>query len=130
MRAVRVLLLCGLGMLAAAGCDSGTPPPPARTVTVTPDSPAEPGVASSSAAAPSSSSAMRVFDSRVMATAVTRLLTTDYKLADVGAVSCPDRQPVADGSRFQCTVDIAGTTKHVPITVTGADGKYRVDPPQ
>ena len=128
MRAVRVLLLCGLGMLAAAGCDSGTPPPPVHTVTVTPNSPAEPGVASSSA--PSSSSAMRVFDSRVMASAVTRLLTTDYKVANVGAVSCPDRQPVADGSRFQCTVDIAGTTKHVPITVTGADGNYRVDPPR
>ncbi|WP_409180503.1 DUF4333 domain-containing protein [Amycolatopsis sp. VS8301801F10] len=128
MRAVRVLLLCGLGMLAAAGCDSGTPPAPVHTVTVTPNSPAQPGVASSSA--PSSSSAMRVFDSRVMASAVTRLLADDYKLANVGTVSCPDRQPVADGSRFQCTVDIAGTTKHVPITVTGADGKYRVDPPQ
>ncbi|ATY12208.1 DUF4333 domain-containing protein [Amycolatopsis sp. AA4] len=128
MRAVRVLLLCGLGMLAAAGCDSGTPAPPVHTVTVTPNSPAQPGVASSSA--PSSSSAMRVFDSRVMASAVTRLLTDDYKMANVGAVTCPDRQPVADGSRFQCTVDIAGKTKHVPITVTGADGNYRVDPPQ
>ncbi|WP_063695844.1 DUF4333 domain-containing protein [Amycolatopsis orientalis] len=129
MRAVRVLLLCGLGMVAAAGCDNGTPPPPVRTVTVTPSSPAQqPGVESSPA--PSPTSAMRVFDSRMMASAVTRLLTDDYKMANVGAVSCPDRQPVADGSRFQCTVDIAGTTKHVPITVTGTDGKYRVDPPQ
>lgn len=128
MRAVRVLLLCGLGMLAAAGCDGGAPPPAVHTVTVTPDSPARPGAASSPA--PSSSSATRVFDSRVMASAVTRLLTTDYKMADVGTVSCPDRQPVADGSRFQCTVDIAGTTKHVPITVTGTDGNYRVDPPR
>ncbi|MFD2468760.1 DUF4333 domain-containing protein [Amycolatopsis silviterrae] len=128
MRAVRVLLLCGLGILAAAGCDSGTPPPAVHTVTVTPSSPAQPGVAPSSA--PESSAAMRVFDSRAMASAVTRLLTTDYKMTDVGKVSCPDRQPVADGSRFQCTVDIAGTTKHVPITVTGADGKYKVDPPR
>ncbi|GAB3349753.1 DUF4333 domain-containing protein [Amycolatopsis echigonensis] len=128
MRAVRVLLLCGLGMLGAAGCDSGTPPPAVHTVTVTPSSSAQPSTALSSV--PSSSSATRVFDSRAMASAVTRLLTTDYKLAHVGAVSCPDRQPVADGSRFQCTVDIAGTTKHVPITVTGADGNYRVDPPQ
>ncbi|WP_063739982.1 DUF4333 domain-containing protein [Amycolatopsis jejuensis] len=126
MRAVRVLLLCGMGLLGAAGCDSGTPPPVVQTVTVTPSS----SPASTSAPVTRASEPARVFDARAMASAVTRILTTTYKLQHVGTVSCPDRQPVADGSQFQCTVDIGGTKKRVPITVTGTGGEYRVDAPQ
>lgn len=130
MRAVRVLLLCGLGMLDAAGCDGGMTPPAVRTVTVTPGRPAQPDSTVPSESAMRSSSPARVFNTGNMESAIGRLLTDTYKLQDVGAVSCPGQQPVVDGSRFQCTVDVAGTTKHVTITVSGEDGNYKVGPPE
>ena len=128
MRAVR-LLLCGTGLLALAGCGSGTPAPPAHTVTVTPSSSA-PASSSLSSGPPSSRLPARVFDARTMESSVRKLLLDTYKIANVGAVSCPPAQPVADGTKFQCTVDIAGAQKHVPIAVTGAAGEYKVDPPR
>jgi len=131
MRAVRVLLLCGIGLLAAAGCDSGTPAPAVRTVTVTP-SPSAPAPSSSLSSSSSGSAVVpaRVFDARTMEASVGRLLADTYKIANVGTIACPDRQPVADGTKFQCTATIAGAPKQVPITVTGATGEYKVDPPR
>jgi hypothetical protein len=119
MRAVRVLGLCVVGLLAAAGCDAGPKPgQPERTT--------------SGHSSPASSSAppVRVFDAKAMNDGVAKVLTESYGLHNLGEVTCPDRQPVADGNRFQCTVDVAGERKHVPITVTGTGGQYRVDAPR
>ncbi|WP_020659705.1 DUF4333 domain-containing protein [Amycolatopsis benzoatilytica] len=129
MRAVG-LLLCGLGMLVVAGCDSATPAPSVQTVTVTPSA-SPPASSSPSSSGPSSGQPpARVFDARTMESSVRRLLAETYQVQGIGAVVCPDRQPVADGAKFQCTVDIAGARKHVPIAVTGTSGEYKVDPPR
>ncbi|HWD02471.1 MAG TPA: DUF4333 domain-containing protein [Amycolatopsis sp.] len=129
MRTVAVLGLCGLGLLLATSCSTTpAPAPPVKTVTVTPRTTPPPSGAGSGA--PRTTGPGRVFDAEAMDAAVAKILTGTYGLRDVGAVSCPDRQAVTDGSEFQCTVEIAGELKRVPITVTGTDGDYRVDPPK
>ncbi|QRP49980.1 DUF4333 domain-containing protein [Amycolatopsis sp. FDAARGOS 1241] len=129
MRAVAVLSLCGLGLLLTTSCStSPEPEPPVKTVTVTAPAGASPGSTGSSA--PSATGPGRVFDAKAMDAAVAKILTGTYQLRDVGEVSCPDRQAVTDGSTFHCVVEIAGEPKSVPITVTGTDGDYRVDPPR
>ncbi|MGW4486234.1 DUF4333 domain-containing protein [Amycolatopsis sp. NPDC004368] len=139
MRAVTVLGLCGLGLLLTTSCSPRADPAASvTTVTVTPTPTTSAGGTPNSADGPGSSGATpasatgpgRVFDAKAMDTGVAKILTDTYKIADVGDVSCPDRQGVTDGSTFQCVVDIAGVPKHVPITVTGTDGDYTVDPPR
>ncbi|SEO80936.1 DUF4333 domain-containing protein [Amycolatopsis saalfeldensis] len=120
MRAVRVLGLCVIGLLAAAGCASGPQPgQPEWTTTF-----------GRSSAVASSPPPVRVFDAKAMSAGVTKVLSENYGLHDLGEVTCPDRQAVTDGNRFQCTVDVAGERKGVPITVTGTGGQYRVDAPR
>ncbi|MEV0070176.1 DUF4333 domain-containing protein [Amycolatopsis sp. NPDC050768] len=133
MRAVLVLGLCGLGMLLATGCTTkADPAAPVKTVTVTPSAttPSETSAGSSGATPASATGPGRVFDAKAMDAAVAKILADTYQLDGVGEVSCPDRQAVTDGSTFQCVVDIAGEEKHVPITVTGTAGDYRVDAPK
>jgi hypothetical protein len=83
-----------------------------------------------SSPAASSAPPVRLFDAKAMSAGVAKILTENYGLHGLGEVTCPDRQPVADGNRFECTVDVAGSRKHVPITVTGTGGQYRVDAPR
>ncbi|MEU4671413.1 DUF4333 domain-containing protein [Amycolatopsis sp. NPDC023774] len=133
MRAVLVLGLCGLGMLLATGCSTKPDPAaPVKTVTVTPSTtaPSDTPAGSSGAAPAPVTGPGRVFDAKAMDAAVTKILADTYRIDGVGEVSCPDRQAVTDGSTFQCVVDIAGEEKHVPITVTGTAGDYRVDAPK
>jgi uncharacterized protein DUF4333 len=120
MRAVRVLGLCVIGLLAAAGCDAG--PNAGQPEWTTTFSHPSTGI--------SSPPPVRVFDAKAMSAGVAKVLTENYGLHDLGAVTCPDRQAVADGNQFQCTVDVAGERKRVPITVTGSEGQYRVDAPR
>ncbi|WIX76177.1 DUF4333 domain-containing protein [Amycolatopsis carbonis] len=137
MRAVLVLGLCGLGLLVATGCSTkADPAAPVKTVTVTPSTtpsdttPSDSSAGSSGATPASATGPGRVFDAKAMDAAVAKILADTYKIDGVGEVSCPDRQAVTDGSTFQCVVDIAGEQKHVPITVTGTAGDYRVDAPK
>jgi hypothetical protein len=92
-----------------------------RTVTVAPTTASTPS--------PTSTAVARVFDPAAMDSAVRKILTETYRFTDVGTVTCPSGRPVADGATFTCAVQIAGAAKQVPITVTGTDGRYRVDPP-
>ncbi|HEY3711865.1 MAG TPA: DUF4333 domain-containing protein [Amycolatopsis sp.] len=120
MRAVRVLGLCVIGLLAAAACDAGpNAGQPERTTT-----------SSHPSTGASSAPPVRVFDAKAMNAGVAKVLTENYGLHHLGEVTCPDRQAVADGNQFQCTVDVAGERKRVPITVTGTSGQYRVDAPR
>ncbi|MEV8613884.1 DUF4333 domain-containing protein [Amycolatopsis sp. NPDC051373] len=130
MRAVLVLGLCGLGMLLATGCSTKADPVTSvKTVTVTPSA-TTPAETSAGATPASATGPGRVFDAKAMDAAVAKILADTYKLDGVGEVRCPDRQAVTDGSTFQCVVDLAGEEKHVPITVTGTAGDYRVDAPK
>ncbi|MDT8912713.1 DUF4333 domain-containing protein [Amycolatopsis sp. PS_44_ISF1] len=118
-RAVRILGLGVLGLL-AAGCGSGPAThPPGWTTTFGP-----------AATGASSAPPVRFFDAKAMSAGVSKVLTDDFALRGFGDVICPDRQAVTDGNQFQCTVDVAGERRHVPITVTGAEGRYRVDAPR
>ncbi|MFE0020664.1 DUF4333 domain-containing protein [Amycolatopsis sp. NPDC059021] len=125
MRAMLVVGLCCAGALALAGCaDEQRPAAPASAATTPPSSPG------TTSATPSPTQPVRVFDAAAMDSAVRKILTENYKIKNVGEVSCPPGRPVTDGDRFTCAVQLGGTVKQVPITVTGGDGQYRVDAPE
>ena len=70
-----------------------------------------------------------VFDATAVAQGVGSVLTEQYRVADVGAVTCPGGEEVETGATFECTATIAG--EQVPITVTVVDdsGTYTVSRP-
>ena len=72
---------------------------------------------------------VRVLDPAAVGDGVRKILLESFRLADVDLVTCPAGQPVIAGRGFVCTVQIGGAAKRVPVTVLGADGRYRVDPP-
>jgi hypothetical protein len=71
----------------------------------------------------------KVFDNAAVQTGVQKILTENYKIEGVTAVTCPAEQEVKDGVTFECTATVAGKTQTVPITVKGADGNYEVGTP-
>lgn len=68
----------------------------------------------------------KVFDSAEMQSSVQQVLTESYRVEGVESVTCPSGQQVVVDSRFDCSVIVAGETKHVTITVKSVDGKYEV----
>ncbi|MFD9890563.1 DUF4333 domain-containing protein [Amycolatopsis sp. NPDC059027] len=129
MRARLVVGLCCAGALALAGCTGeqrpAAPPPSSASAPTTP-----PSSSDTDSGTPTPSPPGRVFDAAAMDSAVRKILTENYKIKNVGEVSCPPGRPVTDGDRFTCAVQLGGTVKKVPITVTGGDGQYRVDAPE
>jgi hypothetical protein len=121
-----MVALCCTAMLLAA-CGSGNTVAPPATTTVTVGSPASSSVGSSPAT--TSSAPSRVFDSGAMADSVKKILTDNYKIADVSDVSCPSGQEVRDGAKFDCAVTVGGKAEKVTITTTGDNGDYQVSAP-
>lgn len=70
-----------------------------------------------------------LFDQAGLEDGVHRTLVDDYKLADVGTVTCPPDQEIVPGARFTCTASIAGEDRTITITVLNDAGQYRVDQP-
>jgi hypothetical protein len=72
----------------------------------------------------------QVFDQAAMQDGVKSVLTDQYKISGVGAVSCPDGAAVEPGTSFVCTAQIGSESKQITITVKTADGDYEVSQPQ
>lgn len=75
-------------------------------------------------------SQQRMFDHTEVQDAVYSLLARTYQIQNVELVICPPNQPVERGSKFSCTAKIDGESTLVPITVTSAEGDYRVGRPR
>ncbi|SFS70241.1 DUF4333 domain-containing protein [Saccharopolyspora flava] len=71
-----------------------------------------------------------VFDAASVEKGVAQTLKGSYSLAGVGAVTCPDGQPVQAQHRFDCQVQINGQNKTVTVTVKDEDGVYEVGHPK
>ncbi|MFJ1759609.1 DUF4333 domain-containing protein [Amycolatopsis sp. NPDC088138] len=97
-------------------CDTTAEPVPA------------PVLPSRSTAAPTAAP-VRVLDPAAVGDGVRKILLDSFRITGVEGVTCPAGQPVVIGRAFACTARIGGTAKLVPVTVLGADGRYRVDPP-
>lgn len=72
---------------------------------------------------------VKVFDQAKLQAGVTQILTNDYRVQGLAAVSCPAGQAVTAGSTFSCDATIAGSHKQVSITVKDSDGVYEVAKP-
>jgi hypothetical protein len=60
---------------------------------------------------------------------VRTVLTTNYGVTDVGAVSCPSGVRVKPGDTFTCTVKVGDDEKRVTAKFTDSDGTYEVGRP-
>lgn len=70
------------------------------------------------------------FDNVAVQDGVKKILTEDYKIENVGAVSCPAGQEVSTGGTFTCTANIDGQDRQVTITIKSDDGEYEVGQPR
>jgi hypothetical protein len=127
---VRTVLVVGPACLVLlAACGSGTTTAPStQTVTVTP----EIGGAASDApgeTAPSATPQGKVFDTAAVQDSVKKIVTDDYRVAGVKDVTCPAKQEVKEGNTFDCAVSVGDAVKKVTVTVTDADGGYKVSAP-
>lgn len=132
LRTAGMIALCCTAMLVAA-CGNGNAVPPPATTTVTVGSPTSSSAVSSpatgSTGSTTASAPSRVFDSGAMADSVKKILTDNYKIADVSDVSCPSGQEVRDGAKFDCAVTVGGKAEKATITPTGDNGDYQVSAP-
>jgi hypothetical protein len=71
----------------------------------------------------------RVFDTAALQDGVQRVLTQDYRLANVAGVRCTEGIRVEQGATFQCDATVDGAPVKVPVTITGSDGAYEVGRP-
>lgn len=70
-----------------------------------------------------------VFDQAAVQDGVRSVLTDQYRVADVGTVTCPADQEVSSGATFSCTASIGGEDTTIAITVTDDNGTYTVARP-
>lgn len=61
---------------------------------------------------------------------VKQVLTGNYRLRDVGAVSCPADQEVTPGATFDCATTVDGEGKTVTVTIKDDAANYEVAYPQ
>ncbi|MFD4636547.1 DUF4333 domain-containing protein [Lentzea sp. NPDC058436] len=121
--------------LLAAGCTSptpGTPVPAPSTVTVrgaavVPRSTV--GVVPTVTVTRTAPRERHVFMTDAVEYGVGQVLTDEYKISDVGRVTCPESQDVEPGRTFICAVAVGGVDRSVKITVKTADGEYEVGQP-
>lgn len=71
----------------------------------------------------------RVFDTAAVQSSVQRVLSNDYGIADVSAVSCDSGVKVDNGKSFECRATVAGEQVVVPIRITSNSGNYEVGRP-
>ncbi|SFB54972.1 protein of unknown function [Amycolatopsis marina] len=74
-------------------------------------------------------SVTKVFDAEAMQKSVREILTEEYLVEDLRSVTCPSGKRVEVDSTFECTAQIGGESKAVPITVTSEKGDYQVGMP-
>lgn len=70
------------------------------------------------------------FDQVAVQDGVKKILTEDYKIENVGEVSCPAGQEVEPGATFTCSASIDGQPRQVTITVKTDEGEYEVGQPR
>lgn len=128
MRTVLVVGPACLVLLAGCGASGGTTTPATQTVTVTPDIGSATGEIPSESLASSTPQA-KVFDEAAVQDSVKRILTDDYKVEGIKDVTCPPKQEVKEGGTFDCAVSVGDSVKKVTITVTSAEGAYKVGAP-
>jgi hypothetical protein len=71
----------------------------------------------------------RVFDQAAVQDGVQRVLTDDFDIPGVGAVTCGEGIQVTEGAEFDCQVTIDGERLTVPVRVTDDEGGYEVGRP-
>ncbi|OZM74915.1 hypothetical protein CFN78_01490 [Amycolatopsis antarctica] len=71
-----------------------------------------------------------VLDQNSLQDGVTSVLRDNYGEQDVKNAQCPDDQPVANGTTFECTVDVAGQPKNVAIRVLNDKPEFEVGAPK
>ncbi|TDD07202.1 DUF4333 domain-containing protein [Saccharopolyspora terrae] len=71
-----------------------------------------------------------VFDAASVEKGVTQTLKGSYNIAGVGAVTCPDGEPVEVRHQFDCQVRINSADKVVTVTVKNDEGVYEVGHPK
>lgn len=137
MRRHPVAVLTGLaclGLLTAcdhsAGDEQAGPQPGAATASSTKPAasatPTDQAPAAGSSPVPSPTETVRFFDTERMNADVRRVMTEDYGVRGVRAVSCPRNEPVEAGASFVCRVELPGGGREVTITVESEQGRYRV----
>ena len=70
------------------------------------------------------------FDNSAVERGVQSILTENYGIENVTAVSCPAGQEVKTGNTFDCTATIDNQQKTVTVTVKTDDGEYEVGQPK
>jgi Domain of unknown function (DUF4333) len=70
------------------------------------------------------------FDNTAVQNGVRDILTREYRIQNVTAVTCPSGQEVKAGRTFTCTANVGGTDRRVTITVKTDAGEYEVGRPQ
>lgn len=71
----------------------------------------------------------KTFDNVAVQNGVKKVLTQDFKIDQVGKVSCPSGKEVKAGSTFECTATIDGKEQKLKITVKNDEGRYEVPQP-
>lgn len=72
---------------------------------------------------------VRTLDKAASERGVQQIVTESYGVPGVSSVRCPDKQEVAEGNRFECTLVAGGTTQKVTVTFFDDEGKYSVSRP-
>lgn len=135
VRTVLLVMLSGgcllLGACEGAGDQGGAPSLTLAGTTTAATTTVESMVSQTSDAAGSAplTPLPRVFDPRAMRDSVLRILTDSYQIEGVESVTCPPDQPVEADLEFDCTAEIDGSTRRVPITVKNDEGEYEVGYP-
>lgn len=86
-------------------------------------------VVSTVTATPTAPRPHRVFVADEVERGVVKILRDEYKISDVGQLTCPESQAVEPGSICICVVVVRGV-ESVKITVKSADGEYQVGQPR
>ncbi|MBP2478270.1 hypothetical protein JOF53_007142 [Crossiella equi] len=72
----------------------------------------------------------KVLDTRAVQTGVQKVLTENFGIAKVTAVTCPNRPEIKQGNTFTCTATVDGKQRQVPVKLTNNEGEYEVGQPK
>jgi hypothetical protein len=71
-----------------------------------------------------------VLDQDSLQNGVITVLHDNFGEHDVSNAKCPDDQPARNGTTFECTVEISGQEKTVPIRVLNEKPEFEVGAPR
>ncbi|MGO1052469.1 DUF4333 domain-containing protein [Crossiella sp. CA198] len=72
----------------------------------------------------------KVLDTKAVQTGVQKVLTENFGIAKVTAVTCPNQPAIKAGNTFTCTATVDGKQRQVPVKVTNDSGEYEVGQPK